>query len=269
MKSSSFRPELFYPYVLITFGITWGILAAYMCTPDIAVQAFGPLHGSHPLFFAAVYAPAIAALTLVLNFSGLQGVCAFLRRLTWWRISWGWMVFLFVGVPVPFFIGAALKGTLSWSLPTSGVLISMGLMLIKGPVEEIGWRGFALPLLQRRFCPLTASLILGGFWGVWHYPAFLLSGTPQSGWNFSAFFLGTIVLSVLSTGFYNRSKGSILLPALFHFQVNNPLWPDGQPWDTVVFLLLALLTVLLNRSAFLDQNSAITSILPTDSEGVA
>jgi membrane protease YdiL (CAAX protease family) len=30
-----------------------------------------------------------------------------------------------------------------------------------GPIEELGWRGVALPLLQRRFAPLWASLIVG------------------------------------------------------------------------------------------------------------
>jgi len=33
---------------------------------------------------------------------------------------------------------------------------------------------------------------------------------------------------------FNAARGSILLPALFHFQLNNPLWPDAQPYDTWV-----------------------------------
>ncbi|GEM_PF-4526205 len=34
-------------------------------------------------------------------------------------------------------------------------------MLVLGPVEEFGWRGVALPLLQRCFVPLWSDLLLG------------------------------------------------------------------------------------------------------------
>jgi membrane protease YdiL (CAAX protease family) len=55
----------------------------------------------------------------------------------------------------------------------------MAVALFIGPIEEFGWRGVALPLLQRKFAPFWAGLILGGIWGAWHIPAFLMSGTPQ------------------------------------------------------------------------------------------
>jgi hypothetical protein len=42
------------------------------------------------------------------------------------------------------------------------------------------------------------------------------------------------------------SGGSVLLAALFHFQLNNPVWPDAQPYDTIVFVAAALAAVALN-----------------------
>jgi len=54
-------------------------------------------------------------------------------------------------------------------------------LLITGPLcEELGWRGFVLPRLPKRFNPFTASLILGVIWGVWHLPSFFLSGMVQA-----------------------------------------------------------------------------------------
>lgn len=45
------------------------------------------------------------------------------------------------------------------------------------------------------------------------------------------FFLGSVAVSIILTPMFNKSGGSILLAALFHFQLNNPLWPDAQPSD--------------------------------------
>jgi hypothetical protein len=119
-----------------------------------------------------------------------------------------------------------------------------------------------LPLLQRRMSPLSAGLVIGVIWGVWHLPAFFLSGTEHSAWSFTDFFLGTIALSLIATALFNASKGSILLPALFHLQVNNPLWPDAQPYDTIPFVGAALVIVWLNRDLMLRKEGGLTEIIP-------
>jgi len=116
--------------------------------------------------------------------------------------------------------------------------------------------------------PLWASLVLGVIWGIWHLPAFLLSGTPQSTWSFTDFFIGTIALSFIATALFNASRGSILLPALFHLQVINPLWPDAQPYDTIPFVLAATVVVWLNRKTMLSKSGGVTTILAsTEAQG--
>ena len=39
---------------------------------------------------------------------------------------------------------------------------------VGGGQEEIGWRGFVLPELQKSFSPLLASVILGIVTAMWH-----------------------------------------------------------------------------------------------------
>jgi membrane protease YdiL (CAAX protease family) len=119
----------------------------------------------------------------------------------------------------------------------------------------------ALPLLQRRMAPLWAGLVLGAIWGLWHVPAFLLGGTPQSAWSFAPYFIGVVTISVILTPLFNASRGSILIAALYHFQINNPIFPDAQPWDTVAFVVAALVIVVLNRKALLSRETAVTEVL--------
>ena len=66
------------------------------------------------------------------------------------------------------------------------------------------------------------------------------------------------------TPLFNASRGSILVPALFHFQVNNPLWPDAQPYDTYFFVGVAVLVVWINRRAMLTRHGAVTEVFAPD-----
>ena len=197
---------------------------------------------------------------------GFSGLGRFLSRLLLWRAPWGWYVFLLIGIPLIYMAGAALKGgSTALVIPEGGIaaaLPAMAFMLVLGPVEEFGWRGLALPLLQRRMAPVWAGLVLGLIWGLWHLPAFFLGGTPQSNWTFLPFFTGAVAISLIMAPMFNRSGGSILLPALMHFQLNGPLWPDGQPWDTAVFVVVALVVVWVCRGEMFTNGAGVTEVIP-------
>lgn len=254
------------PFLLMAFGLAWGLLALYILLPGRMNVVFGELTGHHPLFFLAVYAPAIAAIVIVAYHSGLSGLRRYFSRLLLWRCSPAWYMFLMLGIPLLFIGGAAIKGNLlaePWPFSSfKALFIALVLMAIKGPIEEFGWRGFALPLIQRKFAPIWAGLMVGIIWGVWHFPAFLLSGTPQSAWSFTPFLVGSVAASVIVTPLFNASHGSILLPALFHFQLINPIWPDAQPYDTIFFVGAAALVVGLNRKKMFRKVDGIQDVIP-------
>ncbi|MCA9955144.1 MAG: CPBP family intramembrane metalloprotease, partial [Anaerolineales bacterium] len=167
------------PFWAITFGLTWGIATLLILFPDQIATLFGELTVSNPLFILAVYSPGIAAVLLIWQTYGFKSLGSFLKRLTLWRAPvWAWL-FIILGVPAVMYLGAALKGSAGEPLPYSPwyqVLPALALALFLGPIEEFGWRGFALPLLQRKFSPFWAGLILGVIWMVWHIPAFLIGG---------------------------------------------------------------------------------------------
>lgn len=252
-------------FLTLTFGIAWGAFALLLLMPKTIAELLGPISGSHPLFVLAVYAPAFSAFTLVLRSEGTDGFKRFLSRALLWRCSPYWYAFLLLGIPLIYAAGAAVKGDLlPLRLPFESLRAAAGaivFMLMLGPMEEFGWRGFALPLLQRRLAPLWAGLFLGIIWGIWHAPAFLLSGTPQSGWSFAPFLVGSVAVSVILTAVFNNSGGSILLAALLHFQLNNPLWPDAQPYDAIFFVAAAIAVTVLDREAMLTRDRAVITVV--------
>ena len=253
-------------FMALAFGLGWGVAALMMVFIDQVEAIFGEMSGTNPVFILVVWSPAIAAIALVWKHYGRSGVGRYLRRLTLWKMPSSWWVLLLLGIPAVKYLGAAFNGT-AGDFPFSpwyGLLPALGIALFIGPIEELGWRGLALPLLQRRFAPLWSSLILGAFWGLWHAPAFLLSDTPQSAWSFAPFVLGVLSLSVIITPLFNAAQGSILMAALFHFQINGPAWPDAQPWENYLFAVVAIVVVILNRKTMFTRSGAATDVLMPD-----
>jgi membrane protease YdiL (CAAX protease family) len=255
------------PFLVITFALTWGIAALLILFTDQIVAVFGEISNRNPLFILAVYSPGIVGVFLVWRFYGLKGLGSFFRRLTLWRMPRVWWLFLILGIPAFAYLSAALKGTLSDPFPFSPwyqVFPALVLAFFLGTLEEFGWRGLALPLLQRKLAPFWAGLTLGIIWAAWHIPAFLLSGTAFDAWSPVPYFGGVIALSVIMTPIFNSSRGSLLIAYLLHFQLMNPIFPDSQPWDSLIFALVALFIIVLNRRTMFKKGTGVTNVLMSE-----
>jgi membrane protease YdiL (CAAX protease family) len=93
------------------------------------------------------------------------------------------------------------------------------MVIFTGLAEEPGWRGYALPRLQKYFTAEKASWILGFLWGAWHIPViiYLNRDAPLFATLFSivGLLLGTVGWTMLNTWLYN-STGSVFLIILLH-----------------------------------------------------
>lgn len=254
LKNQDMTVKTLVPFLILTFALTWGLAAV------LIFVSF-----STPVFLLAVYSPGIVGIFLVWRYYGLKGLGNFFRRLTLWRMPLGWWLYLLVGFPAIIYLGAALKGTISDPFPFSpwyevfpSLMFSFFLL---GTNEEFGWRGVALPLLQRKYSPFWAGLILGIIWAAWHIPAFYISGLQYEAWSAVPYFGGVIALSVILTPMFNSARGSLLIAYLYHFQIMNPIFPDAQPWDSLLVALTAVIIVVLNRRTMFKKGTGVTNIL--------
>jgi uncharacterized protein len=154
-------------FFIATFAITWGLGFVMLGFGDQLEGIFGPMGYTNPVFILMVYSPGIVGVLMVWRHSGVRGLGAFTRRLTLWRMSLtSWLV-LVVGMPAVFYIGAVINGTATdfpyspWYTVLPALLPALVPALFIGPIEELGWRGVALPLLQRRFPPGHVPLRVG------------------------------------------------------------------------------------------------------------
>jgi uncharacterized protein len=177
------------------------------------------------------YGPLLAALITAGIAEGTTGLRDLVRRITKWRVGLGWflvaafsplmvygiavgVVVLGVGDPPP---DLSRLGTITY-LPFLGLAGWVFWILTAGIGEESGWRGYALPRLQRHMSALSATLIVTLFWVGWHLPRFFYYGAYMQ-LGFSVLPLAThgfLALAILLTWLYNSTRGSILMAALFH-----------------------------------------------------
>ena len=135
-------------------------------------------------------------------------------------------------------------------------------VLTLGPVEEFGWRGFLLPLMQWVMAPALAGLIIGLLWSVWHIPAFYLDGAPQTASSMVPFIIGVTSVGVVMAVVYNKTNGNLLFPILIHWQLNIAFWPEAQPWENYLNLVLALFFLWVHRDVMFSRDMGLTHVVP-------
>lgn len=214
------HPLLF--YFLLAFGFTWGW--------EIPVYA---LAHQQLLFPWVVLSPTLAGFVMAGITEGRAGMVRLLRRVVLWRVAMRWYLVVLLILPAVWFGSLFLSpgGIAAFRVPGSSLLLTYLSIFVLAffaalLVEEFGWRGFALPRLQRQQGPLLGTLLLGSLWALWHLPIWaFFPGSMGAGTSFLSFtfaitylgFVGYIMAeAVLITWIFNHSRGSLLLASLFH-----------------------------------------------------
>ena len=214
-------------FYILAFGISWlGMISTVLASRGIA-----PFDSPYfqLLFIFYAIGPALAALIVAQVTHGKTGIRDLNKGLIRWRVGLVWYLVAVLGSAILLIVAQVLTKLLSLTviIPVPQVNLSpyvifgFAINFLATTCEEIGWRGFALPHLQKRYNAVLSTLIVGTLWGLWHLPLVFLVGNSMS--EFPLLWFVTIVTDAfIYTWIYNSTKGSILLVALFHGSLN--LW---------------------------------------------
>jgi len=265
---ATFNPVTYFTAVLAaTFGL-W-LAGAY-------VSFLEPNHGLHMLLLLpGLMVPAI--LTAVLTFTGRSPLTPREYRdrlVNPALIRPGMLPFMLLLAPLSVVAAILLSVPFGGSLDqlrlaqefsfTTGFVPVLVLLFLASTFEELGWRGYAFDSLQSRFGFLTAALIFGVLWSLWHLPLMLVKDSYQyvilqeSPWYALNFYLGIVPLGVIISWVCAKNRKSMLAAVLFHFVINLSqetleLTQRTKCIQTVVLAGVAAALVLLDRRLFLSR----------------
>jgi CAAX protease family protein len=227
-------------YLFLAYAGTWVVTVPFALSANgVGFLPFGIPNGS-VIFVSAVWVflgPTLAAFIMTGATEGRAGIRRLMHRYVLWRVGFRWYLVVLLGPPVIILLATiVLPGALA-SFQTLAplhplpLLVSFPIVLIFGGAlfEEGGWRGFALPRLQRLHGPLVGSLILAPLWACWHLPLFWVRvwGTPPTILNMVLFLASVIFMTIVFTWVFNNTKGSILLAILLHTSFDVLVGPVG------------------------------------------
>lgn len=264
-----------------SFFILAYVIAWLLWLPLILSKGNGlgliPLNSGGAIFFLSLitlgsFGPALSALVMSAITAGKAGVRLLLRRVVRGKVGFHWYLMamfspLLALLPWLFFMPGALAAFFSLRWEAAGLLLGavvasillVFLSMIYGTplLEEIGWRGFALPRLQEQMGPVRGSIVLGTLWGFWHAPlafftawglGYRLAGLALA---FPLFVLWTISLALIMTWMFNNTRGSLFIAIMFHAAI-----------DTFVPLATRLVTIAMHGTGGSGDNLLLFAVFP-------
>ena len=257
------RPRRFRDFIARhDLGVFFVLAFLFSWYPWMIALVRGTVSGPNPL------GPLIAALLVTGLAEGRSGLRTLLARIVRARIGFSSYVVIF-GLPILLCaIAAGIMAALGWlvSWPAAAAWRELPerfifIFLFIGLGEEPGWRGFALPRLQKRHTPLSASLVLAPIWALWHLP---LMGNEFPLPVIPAFLISLLGGTLIQTWLFNRSRGSVFGQMVFHATVNTagaglifPLFKG--PWFVPFWYVYGLLWLVAGLAVTLSSAAPVRS----------
>lgn len=221
-------------FMLVAYGFTWlfwipeALIAQSTWNAPERMKNFlaGP-------FNLGPWGPLFAAIVVTFMYQGGEGVKNLLKRGLMTRLGRWWWVALLI---FPVLIGGSLALSVLLGNPApefealaQPIALPVALVWIfffSGPLqEEFGWRGYAFENLRNKHDALTAAIISGLMWGLWHLPLFFV---PRADDYYNrpvwGLMLTTTLVGIILAWLYANTSGSIFATMLGHAMFNWSNW---------------------------------------------
>jgi membrane protease YdiL (CAAX protease family) len=164
---------------------------------------------------AMVHAPTIAAVIVVFRSQGLEGIKILFQQLKYWKFAPQWYFSAILIFPATMLaVLFALSSFSASFVPVLALNIFAFGALFSSLWEEIGWTGFATPVMLQKFSPLKVGLLLGFLHAMWHLPASIYGAGAFHGTLFISNFLiasvGIVGLRIVTIWIYTRTRSLVL-----------------------------------------------------------
>lgn len=235
--SDSWVPAM--TFVAACYAVTWLAWAGFH-----SAAATGKMWAFWAFLLVTVWSPTLIALAMAMSFGGLLGVRTLLRRLFPLRSSvLIWYIAAIILPSSSVLVATALARALNEEapvIPIEALLPTIAIQLGTGALgEELGWRGFLLPLLQRKTSPVISALIMSVLWSLWHSPSFFFPGLPQVFISPLPFLATVTAFGVFLSLIFNKTGGHVFGTVLAHFVLNTSLALGGARFGNILWWSLA------------------------------
>ena len=199
--------------------------------------------------------PALAASILLYNQHGWNIVNDLLKKVFDYKKIKNkiWYLPALLLVPLIYVLSYAIIRLARLPLPDSITTpflmtpIFFAAFFIGAACEELGWSGYAIDSMQNRWRALTASIVLGLVWQVWH-----IIGDLQAQ-NTAAWILWhslySVGLRILIVWIYNNTQKSVFAAILVHTMdnVSWTLFPNyGSHFDPfIAFIVMTVVVIII------------------------
>jgi len=215
------RYKIFF-YVLFTFLLTFISGTIFFSQQLNEALPKGLLIVLKVIFIPGIIAPFFIAMLMKYFENRWEGVKDLLRLFINKKTSFYWYILAFA-LPLVVHLGASLIDTLRGQpfgqpfayADQSLIFTALQIFFLAGIAEELGWRGYLQPLLQKRMGSAPLSIIIGLIVAIWHLPLFLQGNDIHSGNSFMQFILLMIAVAFIYTWLMDNTQ-SVLILALFH-----------------------------------------------------